>query len=104
MEFGHICAEIEEDERVELAISDLVEICDEIEIEDPCEFVGPQIVLDLGEGSLIFYEEPAVEATGEVPTVVVEEEDSSVEIVVSGKETKTDQAEGTGGAPVPEDA
>jgi len=68
----------------------LVEICDEIEIEDPCEFVGPQIELDLGEGSSIFEDEPAVEVPEEVPTVVVDEEDSSVEFVVSGKETMTD--------------
>ena len=52
----------------------------------------------------MFDEEPPVEVPGVVPTVVVEEEDSSVEIAVSGKETKTDQAEGTGGEPVPEDA
>ena len=33
-----------------------------------------------------------------------EEEDSSIEIVISGKEMKRDQAEGTGTEPVPEDA
>jgi len=69
-----------------------------------CEFVGPQIELDLGEGSSIFDEEPAVEASKEVSTGVVDEEDSSVEFVVSGKETMTNQAEGAGGEPVPEDA
>ena len=104
MEFDQTCAEIEEEERVELGISKLVEICDKIEIEGPCEFVGPQIELDLGEGSSIFEDEPAVEVPREVPTVVVDEEDSSVEFVVSGKETKADQAEGVGVEPVPEDA
>ena len=39
-----------------------------------------------------------------VPTVEVEEEDSSVEFLISGKEMKRDQAEGTGVVPVPEDA
>ena len=71
MEFDQICAEIEEEERVKLGISKLVEICDEIEIEDHCELVGPQIDLDLGEGSSIFDEEPAVEVPDVVPTVVV---------------------------------
>jgi len=81
----------------------LVEICDETESEDPIEFVGPQIILDLGEGSSIFDEEPAVEVPGVGPTVVVEEEDSSVEVIISGKEMKADQAEGTGTEPVSED-
>ena len=39
-----------------------------------------------------------------VPTVVVEEEDSSVEIVISEREMKSDQAEGIGTEPVPEEA
>jgi len=39
-----------------------------------------------------------------VPTVVVEEEDSSVEVLISGEEMKADQAEGTGTEPVPEEA
>ena len=39
-----------------------------------------------------------------VPTVVIEEEDYSVELLISGKEMKTDQAEGTRTEPVPEDA
>jgi len=47
---------------------------------------------------------PAVEVPGVVPTVVVEEEDSSVEIVISGREMKSDQAERTGTEPVPEEA
>ena len=68
------------------------------------QFVGPQIVLDLGEGALIFDEEPAVEAPGEGPTVVVEEEDSSVEIVISGREMKSNQAEETGTKPIPNEA
>jgi len=36
--------------------------------------------------------------------VEVEEEDSSVEFLVSGKTMKGDQAEGTGAEPVPENA
>jgi len=84
MEFDQICVEIEEEERV--------------------AFVGPQIKLDMGEGSSIHDDLPAVEVPGVVPTVVVEEEDSSVEIIISGKEMKPDQAEATGGEPVPEDA
>jgi len=66
-------------------------ICDEIEEEERFEAFGSQIDLNLGEGSSIFDKEPPVEVPGMVPTVVVEEEDSSVEIVVSGKETKSDQ-------------
>ena len=79
-------------------------ICDEIESEDPIEVVEPQIDLDLGEGSSINDDEPPVEVPRVVPTVVIEEEDSSVEILISGKEMKADQAEGIGVVPVPEDA
>ena len=49
-------------------------------------------------------EEDSVEVPGVVPTVEVEEEDSSVEFLISRKEMKRDQAEGTGAMPVPEDA
>jgi len=58
----------------------------------------------LGEGSSINDDVPAVEVPRVVPTVVVEEEDSSVEFAISGREMKLDQAEGTGTEPVPEDA
>jgi len=90
-------------------VSDWIEaeferICVEIEEEERIEFVGLQIELDLGEGSSIHDDLPAVEVPGVVPTVVVEEEDSSMEIVISGREMKLDQAEGTGTEPVPEDA
>jgi len=64
------------------------QICEEIKSEDLIEVVEPQIDLDLGEGSSINDEEPPVEVPGVVPTVVVEEEDSSVEIIISGKEMK----------------
>ena len=37
LEFDRICAEIEEEERVELGCSELLEICDEVEFEEPCE-------------------------------------------------------------------
>ena len=79
-------------------------ICDEIKEEDPIEVFGPQIDLDLGEGSSINDDEPPVEVSRVVPTVKVEEEDSSVEFLISRKEMKRDQAEGTGAMPVPEDA
>ena len=39
-----------------------------------------------------------------VPTVVVEEDDSSIEIIISRKEMKSDQTEGIGTEPVPQDA
>ena len=52
-----------------------------------------------GEGSSIHDDLPAVEVPGVVPTVVVEEEDSSVEIVISGREMKSDQVEETGTEP-----
>ena len=47
---------------------------------------------------------PPVEVPGVIPTMEVEEGDSSVEILISVKEMKKDQAEGTGTGPVPEDA
>jgi len=50
----------------------------------------PQIVLDLGEGSSINDDEPPVEVPGVVPAVEVEEEDSSIEFLISGKEMKRD--------------
>ena len=49
MEFDLLFAEIEEDERVELGYLEVLEICDEVEVEEPYELVGPQIELDLGE-------------------------------------------------------
>ena len=66
-----------------------MKICDEIEIEDSIMFVGPQIVLDLGEGSSIHDEEAVVEVPRVGPTMVVEEEDSSVAIIISGREMKS---------------
>jgi len=70
----------------ELHVSELVEICEEVEIEDSIEVVRPQIELDLGEGSSIHDVEPPVEVPGVVSTVVVEEEeDSSVEVLSLGR-------------------
>jgi len=60
--------------------------------------------LDLGEASSIHDDLPAVEVSGVVPTVEIEEEDSSVELAISEREMKSDQAEGTGGEPIREDA
>jgi len=72
-------------------------ICDEIEVEDSIEVVGPQIKLDLGQDSLLYDVEPPVEVPGVVPTVVVEEEeDSSVEVLASVEKKERDQAEGIG--------
>jgi len=88
---------------IESHVSALLEICDEVEIEDPIEVFGPQIVLDLGEGSSIHDDEPTVEVPGVVPTVKIEEGDSFVKIIISAEEMKKDQAEGTGTEPVPED-
>jgi len=78
-------------------------ICEEIDNEEQS---GAQFDLNLGVDSSMFDEEPPVEVPGVVPTVVVdeEEEDSLFEIGVSEKERMLDQAEGTGGAPVSEDA
>ena len=57
-------------------------ICEENKEE---ERFGSQIDLNLGEGSSIFDEEPVVEVPDVVPTVVVEEEDSSVECSSLGR-------------------
>ena len=81
LEFDQICAEIEEEERVKLGCSELLEICDEIESE-----------------------EPAVEVPDVVPTVEIKEEDSSVEVFISGEKMRREQAEGTGSETVPEEA
>ena len=89
----------------EVHASEFVEICEEIEVEDSIEVVGPQIELDLGQGSSIHDVELSVEVPGVVPTVVVEEEeDSSVKVLASGKKMVRDQVEGTGAVPVPEAA
>ena len=69
------------------------QICVEIEEEESVAFVEPQIELDLGEGLSIHDDLPAVEVPGVVLTVEIEEEDSSVELVISERETKSDQAE-----------
>ena len=73
---------------VEVLASEIVEICEEVEIEDSIEVFGPQIELDLGQGSSIRDVEPPVEVAGVVPTVVVEEEEeSSVEVIASVNKT-----------------
>ena len=71
-----------------MSVSDWIEaeferICVEIEEEERLEFIGPQIELDLGEGSSIHDDLPTVQVPGVVPTVEIEEEDSSVELVIS---------------------
>jgi len=90
---------------LELHAVEVLEICEEVEVGDSIEIFGPQIELDLGQGSSIHDVKPLVNVPRVVPTVVVEEEeDSSVEILASGKKMKGDQAEGTGAEPIPEAA
>ena len=103
LEFDRLCDEIENEEVAESGYLEILEIVDETEVEICEVLVGPLIELDLGEGNSIHDVEPVMEVPRVVPTVVVEDEDSSVE-VVSVTETIPDQAEGTGGVPVPDDA
>ena len=100
MEFDLLCAEIEEEERSRLDYFEMLEICDEVEDEELVELVGSQMELDLGDGNSIRDVEPVVEVPRVVPTILVKEGDSSVELI-SVKETISDQVEGTGGVPVP---
>jgi len=89
----------------EVHASETVEICDEIEVEDSIEGVGPQIELDLGQGSSIYDVEPPVKVPRVVPTVVVEEEeDSSVNVLASEENKEKDQAAETVDEHVPEAA
>lgn len=88
-EFDKICEEIEEEERV---------------AEERVGVVEPQIELNLGEGSSIHEDEPMFDVFEAESTVFIEEDDSSVEVLISEKEMKSDQAEGSGTEPVPEDA
>ena len=58
-------------------VVEVLEICDELEEEEPLEVFGPQIELNLS--NLTNIGEPPVEAAEIAPTVVVEvEEESSV--------------------------
>jgi len=79
-------------------------ICDEIEAEDSIEDFGPQIELNLKNPEDLG--EPPVEVARAAPTEVVEveEEDSSIEFLVSEKTMKGDQTEGTGAESVSEAA
>jgi len=77
--------------KLAFTLSELIEmefdqICVEIEEEESVASVGPRIELDLGEGSSIHGDLPAVEVPSVVPTVEIEEEDSSVELVISERE------------------
>ena len=47
--------------KVEMHASQIVGICEEVEVEDLIEVFGPQIELDLGQGSSIHDVEPPVE-------------------------------------------
>ena len=67
---------------LELNYVEILEICEEIEEKEHLEVFEPQIELDLGEGSSIHdLGEPPVEVAGVAPIVVVEEEESSVEVL-----------------------
>jgi len=72
--------------------------------EEPLEVFGPQIELDLGEGSSIHnLGEPLVEDAGVAPTSVMVEEESSVELLeasASVEKEMRDQAIGTEVEPV----
>jgi len=61
---------------------EILEICDVFEVDDSLEDLGPQIELDLDEGSSIHdVGEPPVQDAEMSPTVVVKvEEESSVEV------------------------
>jgi len=103
LEFDRLCAEIEADEGVGSGYMEILEIVDETELE-VCEvLVGPQIELNLGEGNSVDDVEPVIEVPQGVPMVEVEDDGSSVE-VISARESISDQAEGTGAVPVPDDA
>ena len=83
--------------------SEILEICEKVELEDPIEVFGPQIDLILENPTEL--EKPPVEVAGVAPTVVVEvEEESSMEVPASVEKTMRDQAEGTRSEPVLEAA
>jgi len=86
--------------------SEILEICEEIEVEEELEVFEPQIELSLTNPTDMG--NPSVEVAEVAPTVVVEvEEESSVEILESRASVEKmmgDQAEGTGNEPVLESA
>ena len=88
---------------LELNFVEILDMYDESKEEEP-EIFGPQIELDLGNGSLIHdLGEPPVEVAEVAPTVVEVEEESSMEVfeVRASVEKETgDQAVGTGDEPV----
>jgi len=76
--------------------SEILEIYDEIEEEEHLEVFGPQVELNLENPSDMG--EPAVEVAVVAPTVVVVEEESSVELLevsTSVEKERRDQAVGT---------
>jgi len=78
---------------------EILEICEEVEIEDSIEVFGPQIELNLENPTDLG--KPPVEAAEVAPTAVVEvEEESSVEVLASVGKKMRDQAKGTGDEPV----
>jgi len=103
LEFDRLCAEIEAEEGVGSGYMEILEIVDETELE-VCEvFVGPHIELDLGEGNSVDDVDPVIEVPRGVPMVEVEDDSSSVEVIPERKSI-SDQAEGTGAVPAPDDA
>jgi len=88
---------------LELHDVQILEICEQVEIEDSIEVFGPQIDLNLENPTEL--DKPPVEVAGVAPTVVVEvEEESTVEVLASVEKKMGDQAEGTGAEPVLEAA
>jgi len=88
---------------LELHGVEILEICEEVEIEGSIEVFGPQIELTLENPTDLG--KPLVEVAGVVPTTVVEvEEEFSVEVLTSIEKMMGDQAKGTGSEPVLEAA
>jgi len=88
---------------LESKFSEILEICEEVELEDSIEVFGPQIDLILENPTEL--DKPPVKVAGVAPTVVVKvEEKSSVEVLASVEKKMRDQAEGTGAETVPKTA
>jgi len=79
-------------------VVEVLEICDFVEEIESIKVFGPQIELDLGEGSSIYDDEPPVEVA---KSVVEVKKESSVEVLeVSVEKDMRDQAVKTGLEPV----
>ena len=79
-------------------------ICDEIEVDDSIEDFGPQIELNLENPEDLGGSPVEVARVAPTEMVEVEEEESSMEFLASGKKMVREQAEEIGVVPVPEAA